>query len=277
MTAPRAGTYVRGIVKVLGALFHGFVAFVASFLPHSVWARWTDRFPVYGMVLPAAVLTCAAGLALGVVGYLEFAVDAASQTNAAVLEVAQNQAGGAAAEGADASAGMAASLTMLTMITYAFFTLRGLACTYLTLSGLYRALAALANDPRGDPILGLAHSATRRAAGRTREEIARIERERREGRETPDRLLPADDLGIPRAELVVIASRRKPDWTPGTVLLTRRGCFRVGDAVERETPDGLRTLYPMVEIGQAEVMRRVVRCELPRLENPLPERELVGR
>lgn len=264
-------------MSVLGAILRTVVALLACAFPRETWVQWSDRLPVFRMALPSAVLTLGAGVAFGVVGYLDFAVEAASQTNAAMLRVAQNQADTRIAGQVEASAGMTIALTILSALTYSIFTLRGATCTYLALTGLYRTMAAVANDPRGDPTLGLLRRAGRRLAGKTREGAARRERERREGRETPDRLLTGPEAGLPRAELVVVASRRKADWTPGAVLVTRQGYFRVAPAVERDTPDGLRTLYPLAEVGQAEVMRKMIRCELPRLENPLPEHEPVLR
>ena len=264
-------------MTALGAVARTVLTLAACFLPRAVWARWSDRLPVFRMALASGVLTLGTGLAFGVVGYLDFAVDAASRTNEAMLRVAERQAGEPGNRGIEASPGMSATLTMLAALTYALFTARGLACSYLTLSGLYRTMAALANDPRGDPLLGLVRAGALRAAGRTRETVERLDRELREGREVPDRLLLGPDAGLPHAELAVIAARRKPEWTAGTALVTERGCFRVGEVVERETTEGLRTFYPLHEVGAAEVMRRMVRCELPRLENPLPAYEPARR
>ena len=261
------------MLSVLGGMIRIVLALFACILPRGVWIRWTDRLPLTHMVLPSAILTLGIGAVFGVVGYLDFALDTASRTNQALLEIAEQQSSGAAARSVDASAGMAASLTMLAMITFAFFTPKGITCTYLTLSGLYRVLAWVANEPQGDPLLGFLRVCALGATGRTRQGLAKIERERREGREVPDRMLLGVDCGFPRADLVVYASRQKSDWTHGTVLFTRRGCFRVGEAIERDTPEGLRTLYPLTEVGQADVMRKIVRCELPRIDAPLPEPE----
>jgi hypothetical protein len=264
-------------MSALGAIARTVLALFACFLPRPAWAAWSDRLPVFRMALASGVLTLGAGLAFGVVGYLDFVVDAASRTNAAMLQVAERQADRAGDGEIEVSPGMSVSLTMLAALTYALFTARGLSCSYLVLSGLYRTMAALANDPSGDPLLTLLRGAARRAAGRTRETVKRLDRERREGREVPDRLLPGPEAGLPRADLVVIAARRKADWAAGTALVTQMGCFRVGDAVERETDEGLRTLYPLHEIGEAEVMRKMVRFELPGLEIPLPDYEATRR
>jgi hypothetical protein len=260
-------------LSVLGGMIRIVVALFAVFLPRAVWIRWTDRLPVFPMVLPAAILTVGLGGVFGVIGYLDFALDTASRTNAAMLSIAEKQSTGEIGSEVEASAGMAASLTMLAMFTFAFFTVKGAACTYLVLSGLYRALAWIVHEPQGDPILILLRSLALVATGRTRENLARRDFQRRLGREVPDRMQLGVDCGFPNADFVVVASREKPEWTRGTVLFTRRGCYRVGEEDELETPEGLRILYPLTEVGQADVMRKIVRFELPRLEAPPPTAE----
>lgn len=262
-------------MSVLDGIFRIVVALFACVLPRGVWIRWTDRLPLSHMIIPSAVLTLGLGGVFGVVGYLDFALDTASRTNQAMLQIAEQQNSGTADRGVDASAGMAASLTMLAMVTFAFFTPKGIGCTYLVLSGLYRVLSCVANEPQGDPLLTFLRWCFVRTSGRTRESFVKLDRERRQGREVPDRMKLGVDCDFPRADFVIIASREKVEWTQGAVLFTRRGCFRVGVAAERETPEGLRTLYPLTEVGQADVMRKIVRCELPRLEAAVKEPEPV--
>jgi len=186
-----------------------------------------------------------------------------------MLTIADKQSTGEIAGEVEASAGMAASLTMLAMFTFAFCTVKGATCTYLVLSGLYRALSWVVHEPQGDPALGLLRLLVLKVSGRARENLARQDFQRRLGREVPDRMKLGADCGFPGADFVVIASREKPEWTRGTVLFTRRGCYRIGQEDEEETPEGLRILYPLTEVGQADVMRKIVRCELPRLEAPI--------
>jgi hypothetical protein len=258
-------------VSVLGGMIRIVVALFAVLLPRPVWIRWTDRLPLFHMVLPAAILTLGIGGVFGVIGYLDFALDTASRTNQAMLEIADKQSTGELASDVEASSGMAASLTMLAMFTFAFFTVKGAACTYLVLSGLYRALSWVVHEPQGDPALGGLRWIVLKVSGRAREKLARNEFQRRLGREVPDRMVLGVDCGFPDADFVVIASREKPEWTRGTVLFTRRGCYRIGLEDELETPEGLRILYPLTEVGQADVMRKIVRCELPLPEAPPAE------
>ncbi len=241
------------------------VALLACTLPRRIWTRWSDRLPVFHMAIPSALLTLVAGFVIGVIGYVEFATEAASRNNAMLLEIARRQQDGTAPAGADASTAMSMSLMVLAAITFMFFTPRGLLSTYLAASGLLRMISAFVGDPRGDPALTLAHLLFGRTAEKVEDRAAVRQRLRREGPEVPDELTTGEQAGMPRADLVVVASRRKPDWTQGTVLNTNHGWFRVGEPKERELPAGLRTYYPLVELGRAEIFRKVVRYRLPPL------------
>ena len=50
--------------------------------------------------------------------------------------------------------------------------------------------------------------------------------------------------------------------------------YRIGRPFDRRYAGGLRTVYPLVEVAQAEVMRRMVRYTLPQgsAVEPTPER-----
>jgi hypothetical protein len=153
-------------------------------------------------------------------------------------------------------------------IAFALGTPLGLLATYLTLTGLYRSVAAAVGEARPDPVLGLVAGGWRRSARRRRESRDAREREAQEGPEVADRLVLPARVGIEGADLVVVASRRKPAWTPGTVLDCDGRWFRVGDAVERPFSVGLRTLYPLNETKEADVFRRVVPYVLPPVPPP---------
>jgi hypothetical protein len=83
------------------------------------------------------------------------------------------------------------------------------------------------------------------------------------GPEVADRVVAPSRVGIDGADLVIVASRPKPEWTPGTVLDCGDRWLSVGWAEERSFAVGLRTLYPLVELPAATVIRRVIRYELP--------------
>jgi hypothetical protein len=206
----------------------------------------------------AAVATLLLGIGLGGTGFLSYAQGAASRSNDLLLE--------SDAKGIDMPGSMPISSMVTAPIAFALGTPLGLFATYLTLTGLYRGVAAAVGEARPDPVLGLLAWGWRRSArGRTEARDAR-EREAREGPEVADRLVLPARVGIEGADLVVVASRRKASWTAGTVLDCDGRWFRVGEPVERPFAVGLRTLYPLVETKEAEVFRRVVPYVLP----PLP-------
>jgi hypothetical protein len=157
--------------------------------------------------------------------------------------------------------GFSMGLSGLSLPTYAFFTPRGLFATYLVVSSLLRLLVAAAQEIPGDPLLTLADAAfARRGAAMA---IARRneERQRREGDEVPDVVLPGAECGLEAlsdADWVVIASRKKPGWDKGATVRTPRKLFRLGTPVDRDRPEGLRAFYPLYALGQAEVVRRLV-------------------
>ena len=194
---------------------------------------------------------------VGGVGFLGYAARVASQNNDLMLEAARR--------GGDVTTAMPVSATMLSSLVFALGTPLGLLATYLTVTGLVRAVAAAAGERRGDPLIALVAFAWRRLAGSWAFRRETSEREALEGPEVPDRVVVPARFDIANADLVVVASRRKPDWTPGTVLDCGDRWFRVGAPVERTLAVGLRTLYPLVEVPETEVFRRVLPYELPPL------------
>lgn len=261
MSASRG--FLFSIVDFVALVVRVLLALVACVLPRKIWVRWSDGLPVYHMAMMSAFLTLVAGFVIGTIGYVDFATEAASRNNAMLLEIAQRRQEGAAPAAVEISTAISTSLMVLAALTFMFFTARGLLATYLGLSGLFRLIAGFLGDPHGDPVLTLVHRCFGRTAEKVENRAARRERERREGAEVPDQVLTGEQAGLPRADLVVVASRVKPEWTPGTVLDTDLGWFRVGEPEERDPPEGLRTYYPLREVVHAEVFRRVIRHKLP--------------
>jgi hypothetical protein len=207
----------------------------------------------------AAIATLVGGFVIGVAGFLRYGSTVASANNALMLELA----GRSPAGGPEIATSAPVALTMLSAITFALATPLGWLSTYLVVSGLVRCLAAAVEERRGDPILGLARRLVvrfRTRRKRMREEEAFVALS---GPEVPDRVVPGERFGIVGADLIVVASRPKPDWTPGTVLACGDRWLRVGEAVHRSLPVGLRTLYPLVDMPESAVFRRIVQYELP--------------
>lgn len=141
----------------------------------------------------------------------------------------------------------------------------GLAALYLCYSSLYRGCLIIAGESKGDPVLELIDGAIARSRRASRDLQRRLDRQALEGPEVPDRLVDARAAGFPAADFVLIASRRKPEWTRGTVIVSADKGYRLHEPVERPMPGGLRTLYPMSEANDLEAVRRWVHYELPPL------------
>ena len=64
---------------------------------------------------------------------------------------------------------------------------------------------------------------------------------------------------------MIVAARRKPDWQKGTFVVTSDGWFTLGEPFDRPTPNGLRTIYPLMLQTTPDVVRKAVTYELPPL------------
>ena len=201
------------------------------------------------------------GFVIGVIGFLHFAQDAASANNTLMLEIAGRQASGSMT--GDITGAAPVALTMLSSISFVVGTPLGWLSAYLVATGLVRSVAAAVGERRGDPVVGAARRLIAWWRRRRRETQAVAKLESLAGPEVADRIVDGERVGLAGADLVIVASRPKPEWTPGTVLDCGDRWLRVGDAVERTLPVGLRTLYPLVEMRDVEVFRRVVRYDLP--------------
>lgn len=134
--------------------------------------------------------------------------------------------------------------------------------------GLVRTVAAGLDDPHGDLLLTVVDGVLLRSVRRGQARWTRTSREGLEGPPVPDRVVPGAQVGLPAAQLVVVASRRKPDWDAGTVVITAGSVYRVGAIVERTIRGRLRTLYPLTEHKDFEAFRRTVHYELPPENSP---------
>lgn len=207
-------------------------------------------------------MTLLSGIVVGGVGFLRFVQEVASANNTLMLEIAGRQASGAVG-GQDIGVSAPVALTMLSSLTFALGTPLGWLATYLVVTGVVRCLAAAVDERRGDPIVGLARRLVVAGLRRRREARAEAAHVALAGPDVADRVLRAERFGIVGADLVVVAWRPKPDWTPGTVLDCGDRWLCVGEPVQRSLPVGLRTLYPLVDMPGASVFRKVVRYELP--------------
>lgn len=223
-------------------------------LPVRWWGPFEERLPVSQCAWLAGIASLFAGFAIGIPGYLRFLEIAADGFNR-VVSFDPNV--------ADASKGWALG----SLAVYLLMTPDGLLATYLTSSGLIRfASAFIADDVRGDFILTGLDAAVRNLWRRLRADGRRRRRERLEGAEVPDRLVTGPQLGRPDLELVVLASRRKPEWKPRSYLVSSEGsAYRIGAAFDFQTAQGLRTAYPLTQLRGGEAIRHSIGYELPAL------------
>lgn len=246
------------------------LALLVNLLPRRFRLEWDGRLPVTATAGWSALLTVFLAFAIGVPGLLRYAARAGSAVTDTMLDTAGKVNQGQASLEKMSEAYL---LSMLTLPAYLLFTPRGLVALYLGGSGLFRCLAFATGEARGDPLIGGVDAALRASRSRRRARLEAGEREAQEGPEVPDVLLSGRDGGAPEAVYAVVASRRKPGWSEGTFVLDGATRYRIGRPFDRRYPGGLRTVYPLVEAAQAEVMRRMVRYALPAPDGGAPPHE----
>lgn len=226
--------------------------------PRRVWPHLEPYLPISRTAAPAGLVTMGAGFFLGVDGFLKFAFRMADANNTEMLR--QFSSGSAN----NAAAFVPYDISVITLYIFLFSTPVGLIASYLVASGLLRAVSAYVDDARGDPLLSGLHWAATALIEKNRAERRQISRVRREGAEVRDVLVTGDSLGV-SADLVVLASRRKAEWTSGATVMTRDQWYRLAEPFDLETPAGLRTAYPLTKFDTVEVVRRGIEYELPAL------------
>jgi hypothetical protein len=254
--------HAAGLADFVMGGFRRVIGILAAMLP-SRWWPWLDFYvPTTSSAIPASILTLLTGMAIGIPGFLSYAEEAASAVNAVAWETAKQNPDtenvGALLRGAPSA------FSALSLVLFLFTTPTGWLTMYLGGSGLLRAVSAAIEGGFGDPLLTAVDAIAMGTRRRTMTTLQRVRREALEGPEMPDRLMGAAQLDITDAELVIVASRPKPDWNKGTVVLTGDGkAYRVGVIEQRTIAGALRTLYPLTEHKDLEAFRRVVHYELP--------------
>ncbi len=212
----------------------------------------------------SGALTALAGTALGIRGFFGYLELVRASPSASIMEIAKRQLTGELPETAAVSA-VPAAIWMTAPVAFALFTPLGLFSVYLVASGFIRVVSWWVAEPHGDPVLtGIdwLASRTRRSAREGSERRARLDAE---GAEEPDRLYHGAWAGLPGVDLVVVASRRKPGWQTGTFVITPDGWYTLGEPFDRQTPHGLRTVYPLTAQTGNAVLRKGVSYRLPPL------------
>jgi hypothetical protein len=225
--------------------------------PRRVWPAFERHVPLTRAAAAAGAVTMLAGFFAGVGGFLDFATRTAGANNSWMLRTL-------ASGGPDSAALVPYGVSVLTLFIFLFLTPLGWLSCYLTASGFLRAVSGWLDDPRGDPLLSIIDGAAISFAEKRRRRRSRETRERREGTEARDVLVTGGALGL-GADYVVLASRRKAEWTAGATIMTSDQWYRLGEPYDLETPAGLRTAYPLTKFDTLEAVRRGIEYELPAL------------
>jgi hypothetical protein len=262
--------YPPGVrLAYLGAVAVHLLAIPVSMLPKRWW-RPLEAVPVHRMAAPGGLFTVGVGLFLGARGMAAYFARAADAAADATLKAAQHQLVQGVSKANWISTVPMQGVSGLSIFAFLLFTPLGWLSTYLVVSGVYRAIAASVEDPFGDPILTGVDTVIWRTRRTARASGARRARERLEGPEVPDRLYKGDWAKLPAVDYVLVASRRKPEWTKGAFVITSDGWYRLGEAFDLRLPEGLRTVYPLTLLKTNEVLRRGVAYELPSLSDAQP-------
>lgn len=230
----------------------------AGILPERVWPSLERWLPLRRTAFLSGILTLFVGFFFGFFGLLKFLAWTADANNAWLLKRA------AAGVMTDADALVPYGFSVAAFFYYLFLTPRGLFSTYLVISGTLRSISAFVDDPRGDFMLSFARWAASTLWSKNRQERTKIARERLEGPEARDVLQTGEWAGVD-ADFVVLAARRKAEWTKGAIVMTSTDWYRLGEPFDTDTPAGLRTAYPLTKMETVEVVRRGIQYELPRL------------
>jgi hypothetical protein len=244
-------------------------AVVVGSAPRRLWRRLEPPLPLAATAVPAGIFTVVLGFVIGVPGFFAYAEGAADANNAWMLHGITR----VDAKDVNYVTTGPVAISILTPLAFLFLTPLGLLTTYLITTGGLRAVSAMVGDPRGDPILSAIHVGTMSLIAGVKRTSRQRARERLEGRDVPDRLVTGESAGL-TADYVVIASRRKPEWEAGAIILTSTDWYRLGTPIDAEMENGLRTLYPLTKLDAVEVVRRGIQYELPRLSTRRSARTL---
>jgi hypothetical protein len=245
---------LRELLSDARSLLRGIAAILCGTLPRRRWSAFPS-LPIERLAFVSGLVPLAIGFAYGVYHGLAFMQSASDALADAALKLKTDT---IAVDPIRFASG-------LSPLVFLIATPQGWLSEYLVFSGFARALGAWFGDPLGDPILTGLDRLQGWARGTTRNAHLRHSREREEGAEVPDQLFTGEWADLPEVTFVVVASRRKPDWTKGTFVITDDKWYTLGEPFDVRLPQGLRTAYPLTEQKAFEVLRRGVRYELPPL------------
>jgi hypothetical protein len=235
-----------------------------STLPERHWERAPASFPMAPAAVAAGLVFFFAGAAIGISGFFEYTARLVSDINDLTLKAAADQIAAGVKEGDPKEIRFGTpNLVALSIFTFLLMTPKGWLTLYLMGSGAFRTMAASFDDPFGDPVLTLIDNRLLASGARNRLQRETRARLKAEGPELPDRIVTSAAAGIPRCDLVIVSTRRKPGWDRGTTVFTTDAAYRIGEPVERTIAGRLRTLYPLTEHKDFEAVRKSVHYDLP--------------
>jgi hypothetical protein len=237
------------------------VAVVVGAAPRRLWRHLEPPLPLAATAYASGLLAFFVGFIVGIPAFFRYAERAADVNNTWMLRaMAENP----SVDPHVITKGVYGR-SALTFFAFLFFTPLGWLTIYLIASGGLRAVSAgVADDARGDFVLSGLHWGVTSLSAAMKTRRRERTRAQQEGEEVADVLATGEWAGL-NADLVVISSRQKPEWTAGAIVMTRTDWYRLGDPLETETPAGLRMLYPLTKLEATEVVRRGIEYELPRL------------
>jgi hypothetical protein len=238
-------------------------AMAASLLPSRLWGRLPDSFQMTRAAFVSGLATFFLAAAIGLPGFYHHAKVRVSETNAAILKLAERQIASGMREGDPREVKFETGLNMFAIFSFLLLTPTGWLTMYLGGTGAFRTIAAWFDDPVGDPVLTGIDEILWRQGDRVRVTSARLRRTALEGPETRDRVVSGAKAEIPGCDLVIVSSRRKPGWERGVAVYTQEACYRIGEPVERAIAGKLRTLYPLTKHTDLEVIRKSVHYDMP--------------
>ncbi len=244
------------------SLLDSVIALPFALLPRRYWQSFD--LPVLGMAPLSGFVVLFTGFAIGIRGYFAYLERLRGIAGLSILEISTLQVAGKLPETAEVSA-VPGAIYMLAPLAFALFSPLGLFASYLVFSSIFRIASSYIDEAHGDPVLAAADAIGRRMFGWHQQRRERVSREQLEGAIEPDRRYNGEWAGLIDVDFVIVAARRKPEWTTGTFVITSDGWFTLGEPFDRPTANGLRTIYPLILQNTHDVVRRSVTYELPPL------------
>ena len=266
---------MRAFLDYLAGIARALLAVAWALLPQRYW-NTLESLPVERACWFSGLATLAVGLFVGSRGLLAY-LDRASRASVdAAFELAVRQVQGKAA-GPDITTWDLQQLSIFSFVAFLLFTPLGVFSLYLVFSGAARVISSWIRPAGGRSVADRARRDLRGEAfgapGAAADRGHPPPRRRAGGARPP---VHGAWAGLEGVDLVVVASRRKPDWTRGTFVITSDKWYTLGEPFDLHLPQGLRTIYPLTEQKVMEVLRRGVAYELPPLFTARP-RAAAGR